>query len=138
MAHYEKLCLLSERLLTRNVYFLGAQSEIKELLKFCDIYLCSSVSESSPLAVWEAMAMGKPVVSTNVGDVSLYVKDGINGFVIDAGDFVSMADRISKYIENDHLRQVHGKRARSVSIENLDIKFCAEKHIQVYYSIFSD
>ena len=129
---YEKLQRLAEQLFVENVLFLGAQSDIKGLLKVIDVYLCSSLAESSPVAVWEAMAMGKPIVSTNVGDVPVYVEDGVNGFVVDVGDCKGMADRLSRYVSDERLRKEHGYRSREVSINSLDVKLCAERHIQAY------
>lgn len=133
--YYQKLKKLSAQLCTDNVLFLDAQSNIKGLLKITDIYLCSSISESSPIAVWEAMAMSKPVVSTAVGDVPLYVEDGVNGFVVDVGDVDGMADRLSRYVADEQLRMEHGRRAREVSVKHLDVELCAEGHIHAYSTV---
>ena len=47
-------------------------------LKSGDIFVYTSISESGPMAVWEAMAMGKPIVTTDVGSVSQYLKNEEN------------------------------------------------------------
>ena len=130
--YYDKLQVLAAKLSADNILFLGAQSDIKGLLKIMDIYLCSSVAESSPIAVWEAMAMVKPIVSTDVGDVPIYIEDGMNGYVVDVGDIDKMTERLSLYIEDRYLRQEHGARAREVSVNNLDVRLCAERHIEAY------
>jgi glycosyltransferase involved in cell wall biosynthesis len=66
----------------QNIQFLGNRADIASVLKASDIYVCASLSESGPMSVWEAMSMAKPIVTTNVGDVVMYIQDGVNGFVV--------------------------------------------------------
>ena len=56
---------------------------MRPLLKRFDVYVCSSKAESSPISVWEAMSMAKPIVSTSVGDVPLYVQNEHNGYIVE-------------------------------------------------------
>lgn len=53
----------------KNVHFLGFRKDIDMLINNIDVYACSSDFEASPISVWEAMACGKPIVSTDVGDI---------------------------------------------------------------------
>lgn len=133
--YYNKLQEMCTELSVDNVKFLGAQSNVKEFLKLIDIYLCSSVAESSPIAVWEAMAMGKPIVSTDVGDVPRYINNNMNGFVVDVGDSKSMADHLSKYVSNKKLRKMHGDKSRDIAVKKLDVKLCAARHVDAYSDI---
>lgn len=128
-----KCCNLS----VDNMEFLGSKSDVRPLLKRFDIYTCSSNAESSPISVWEAMSMGKPVVSTDVGDVSLYVRDAINGFIVDVGDHGALKKRISYLINDKYMRCQFGRKCRKYAIKNLDISLCAQRHLEVYTKIFS-
>ena len=58
-----------------NFYWAGSRKDVRPLLKRFDVYVCSSKSESSPISVWEAMSMARPIVSTHVGDVPLYIQN---------------------------------------------------------------
>ena len=131
---YEHLLNLENQLSVKNVMFIGAQSDIKGLLQISDIYLCTSLAESSPIAVWEAMAMGKPVVSTDVGDVPIHVKDGQSGYIVNVDDFIALAERLSRYIQEPKIRLEHGKCLRKAAVNDLDIKLCAKRHVQAYSS----
>lgn len=128
----EKMCL---DLSLNNIFFLEPQSEIASYIKFFDVYLCSSKAESSPMAVWEAMSMSKPIVTTSVGDAPIYVKHGHNGFVTNVGDSNRLAQNLEKYINNQNLRKLHGLRSRDIAINNLDIKICADNHLKAYAKV---
>lgn len=131
-AYLERLQDLCEELSVKNIEFLGPRSDIRPLLKRFDIYVCSSLAESSPLSVWEAMAMEKPVVSTNVGDVPLYVHTGHSGSIVDVGDIKTMAEQISMFIDNKELRENYGSNARKIAVQELDVRKCAERHLEAY------
>ena len=75
----ERACLKSG--LSGHVSLLGVMppSDIADVLRASDLFVLSSVYEGMPIAVLEALAAGLPVVSTNVGEIPLVVKDGVTG-----------------------------------------------------------
>ena len=131
---FKELTLLAKELSVENVAFLGGRSDVKELLKMSDIYLCTSLAESSPISVWEAMAMGKPIVSTNVGDIPIYVTEGVNGYVVDVNDHAALSERILRYVFNKKNIKDHGINSRRAAVECLDIDFCVSRHVAAYSS----
>lgn len=116
----------------KNCKFLLSRKDVRPLLKKIDIYVCSSKNESSPLSVWEAMSMEKPIVSTNVGDINKFIINGKNGFIVNSGDFIKMAEKISILIKKPHLRLKFGKYSRKIAIKKLDLKICSQQHIKMY------
>ena len=133
--YYLKLNKLCTELCVDNVHFVGGRKDVRPILNRVDIYLCSSNFESSPLSVWEAMAMGKPIVSTNVGDVSMYVKDDVNGFIVDVGDVDSVSDRLTSLINSKALRAKFSRYSRKIVKKYLDLPLCTERHHIAYKSI---
>jgi len=116
----------------KSIVFLGAQKDVRPFLKFFDIYVCTSRFESSPISVWEAMSMGKPIVSTDVGDVPLYVENNKNGYIVPVGDYQLLADRIMHLLDNPEKISKFGVYSRKVAVDKLDISICSKKHIDAY------
>ena len=118
-----------------NLHFYGPSANIPSVLKAADIYVCSSIAEASPISVWEAMSMEKAIVSTDVGDVAQFIKDGENGFVVPAKNASAMAEKTRLLIENADLRKRFGTNARKIAIKYLDVDICAKKHAEFYREI---
>ncbi len=120
-----------------SVYWAGPRQDVRPLLKRLDVYVCSSRAESSPISVWEAMSMAKPIVSTDVGDVPLYVKDGENGFIVPIGDVSLLADRVGQILQDSIKRKHFGKKSRQIALQNFDILNCGERHLEAYQLLSS-
>ena len=132
MKYFKKLKDLIKINNNDNIYFVGYRNDIRSMLKAIDIYVCSSNYESSPLSVWEAMAMEKAIVSTNVGYVQKFIKNGTNGFIIDVKDDIALAESILKLSKNPDLRNSFGKSAREIATSKLNLKICADLNYDVY------
>jgi glycosyltransferase involved in cell wall biosynthesis len=77
-----------------SVFFLGALRDIWEILNITDIFALCSDEEGTPLAILEAMAAGKPVVATAVGNVPSILGGGLAGILINRGDYQALANAI--------------------------------------------
>ena len=115
-----------------NVHFLGRRNDVPSVLKSCDIYVCSSRFEASPISVWEAMSMGMPIVSTDVGDVKSVFSEFDCGICVDIDDPIAMGEGILTYINDEKLMSKNGLKAREVAVNHFDIKQCCKKHYDIY------
>lgn len=134
----KKLSGLAKSLKTENLHFYGTSDNIPSILKAADIYVCSSIAEASPISVWEAMSMEKAIVSTDVGDVANFIKDGESGYVAPIKNASAMAEKIGLLIENTDLRKKVGINARKIAIRHLDIDICVKKHAEFYKKIMDE
>jgi glycosyltransferase involved in cell wall biosynthesis len=131
--HYSRqLARILNQYKLKNVHFYGNCDNVPGILKGTDIYVCSSVTEASPMSVWEAMAMQKAIVSTNVGDVRRFIRDGKSGFIVPPADSSQLAQKVSILIDDCNLRKKFGKFARATAVKELDIGICVDKHRNFY------
>ena len=86
--------------------FLGAQprATVFELLAAADAALLSSSWENFPHMVVEALAVGTPVLSTDVGGVGEILRDGVNGLLVPIGDADALAGAITRYLGDPELQ----------------------------------
>jgi glycosyltransferase involved in cell wall biosynthesis len=95
-----------------RVLFLGRRSDVPELLAASDVFVLPSLFEGSSLAVLEAMAAGKPVVSSAIGGTDELVVDGESGLLVPPGDVGALALALNKVLSEAELRARLGARAR--------------------------
>jgi glycosyltransferase involved in cell wall biosynthesis len=89
-----------------RVRFLGAlpREEVLALLRAADAVVLSSAWENFPHVLVEALAVGTPVVATDVGGVAEIVEDGGNGLLVPAGDPDALAGALRRLLGDDALR----------------------------------
>lgn len=87
-----------------------------------NLYLSSSINEGLSNTIMEAMSYGLPIVATEVGDNSLLVKHGSNGFLISTKNPKGMADAIGQFLKEPRLLETMGKRSRDIVRENFSME----------------
>ena len=120
--------LIHRRGLDLHVHMLSRRTGVARLLAATDLVLLTSLSENAPRALIEAMAAGRPVVATRVGDVGELVDDGITGMLACPGDYATMAKAILHLRGDPVLRQQMGQQGR----ERAEALF-SEAAMEVHY-----
>ncbi len=96
--------------------FLGRVSRevLRDMYSACDLFVLPSRSRSEAFGIvlLEAMARGKPVISTNVGGVPYVVDHGKTGYLVPPNNPVALAEKISKLLDNHALCSKIGKAGR--------------------------
>lgn len=85
-----------------------------ELLRQADVFVIPSDQEGLCIAGLEAMACGVPVVSTRCVGPEVFVKDGVNGFLVGRGDADGLADKIKLLLGDRACRERMGGAARKI------------------------
>lgn len=98
---------------TDIVTFLGAkdQDDLPNYYAAAEMVVMPSHYESFGLVALEAMAMGIPVIASEVGGLAFLVKDGENGFLVPSRDPEALAERIYTLLMDDECRQQLGANA---------------------------
>ena len=124
--------------LKEDVFFTGfVDEELKpQYYAMCDIFVLPSISsvEAFGLVLLEAMATGRPCITTDLPGVRENILPGTTGLIVPPKDEQALADAILKLVENDELRIQMGFNARkAVEKDSLD-KF-AERIEAVYKEV---
>lgn len=98
-----------------NVTFKGKldKKEWTELSENYDIFLNTTSVDNTPVSLLEAMALGIPIVSTNVGGIPYLIVDHLNGLLVEAGDVEAMAEAIENLLRNPELSEKLSINGRS-------------------------
>jgi len=97
----------------RDCLFLGYQEDVARFFAVFDAFVLSSVNEGTPVVAIEALAAARPVVATRVGGVPDVVTDGVDGFLVEPGDFDALAERLERLALDPELRRAMGVAGRA-------------------------
>ncbi|MBR4235930.1 MAG: glycosyltransferase family 4 protein [Clostridia bacterium] len=96
-------------------------SDVRPYYAMCSVYVLPSYREGTPRTVLEAMAMGRPIITTDTQGCRETVKDGINGFLVPIKDSESVADKMDWFIENPERITQMGSASRDYCAEKFDV-----------------
>lgn len=93
----------------------GFEKRLIGCIKDADLLINPSLSEGLPNIILEAMAVGTPVIATDVGGTGELVENGYNGFLVAAADIDGLAEKIIYCISNkEKLRSITGNALKTV------------------------
>jgi glycosyltransferase involved in cell wall biosynthesis len=124
--------LISEFGLRSNVRILGEVTDVYSFYNMVDIFILTSRWEGFPVVLMEAMAAGKPVVSTAVGGINEMIDQGACGFLCPAGDAQAIAEAIGTLLDNPSLRLSCGRRAQEKVLGSFSIQRLIENWQTLY------
>jgi glycosyltransferase involved in cell wall biosynthesis len=101
----------------------GRREDVADILRAMDVFvLCSYSVECFPMALLEAMAAGRPAVSTAVGGVPEMIEEGVTGFLVPPRDPKALADSLLKVLTDDDLACRMGRAARTRVEEKFNLR----------------
>lgn len=101
--------------------YLGFRSDIAAVLAATTVFVLPSYREGMPRTNLEALAIGRPVVTTDAPGCRDTVEDGVNGFLVPIKDAVALADRLERYLVEPELARRHGEASRRLAERKFDI-----------------
>jgi glycosyltransferase involved in cell wall biosynthesis len=109
--------LLDKAIQDGIVEYLGEQSDVRPAIAASSIYVLPSYREGTPRSVLEAMAMGRPVITTDAPGCRETVEAGVNGLLVPIKAISELVDAMLQLIDEPVTRQRMGDagRARAVS-----------------------
>jgi glycosyltransferase involved in cell wall biosynthesis len=85
-----------------------------------------------PLALIEAMMVGKACVAANIGGIPEMIDDGETGFLIDPTNPSELCDRLARLAASESLRSRIGDRARAVAMHRFSLEAMCDSYEELY------
>jgi len=120
-AHLEALTIRLK--VVDQVKFLGflTEDEVISELQTSDLFVLPSFVEGLPVSAMEAMAVGVPVIATNIAGASELIEDGKTGLLVRPSDAEALADAVVRMIEDHGFRLRAAEFGRKKVVEEFDV-----------------
>jgi glycosyltransferase involved in cell wall biosynthesis len=117
-----------------RVVITGFQSDVRPYIALCNVMvLPSNTIETFSIAALESMALGKPLILSDVGGASEQVTSGANGFLFPPGDINQLASHLET-LSDPSLQLAMGRRAVALVRE----RFTLQRMLRSYSSVLGD
>ena len=116
----------------KNVLFVGSVDNVVPYLQAMDVYVLSSLTETSSLSTMEAMSCGIPVITTKVGYLKYYIKEGYNGVFFKKQNPVDLVRKMRLLMKNDDLRAKISVNARKTIVKHYKLSRTIEELKKVF------
>lgn len=112
---------LDEWIANGDIEYLGRLSDVRPAIANSHVYVLPSYREGTPRTVLEAMAMGRPVITTDAPGCRQTVQDGDNGFMVPVQSADALAKAMLRFVEDPALLDRMGQRSRQMAEEKFDV-----------------
>lgn len=113
---------------------LGASEDVRPHLANCRVFVLPSYREGTPRTILEAMAMGRPILTTDVPGCRETVRNGVNGFLVPVRDHEALVEKMRWMIENSTECERMGAQSLCLVREKYDVNQVNRmmlKHLEV-------
>lgn len=122
--------------LADTVFYLGwVKNAASKILPAIDIFVQSSLWEAMSVVLIEAMAAGRPITTTDVGENRHVIDHGENGFVVEPGNINMMSEALERLILHKDLRAEFGVKAQQKYEQYFTSKIMAQKYENAYLEL---
>ena len=134
----EELERLRDRLgLKERVRFLDHREDVPEILAAADLFAFPSLYEGLPGAVIEAMALGLPIVASDIDPVRETVEEGHNALLVKPASPSELASAIERLLEDRLTAQAFGRRGREIFDERFTLEQSMPRLLEFYRGVVS-
>lgn len=128
--------LFQRMIKTDRIKILGKilTDEIPKYYQACDVFVLPSLDEAASNAVAEAFVSGKPVITTKVGQVLDYFKDGDFGYLVEPANSEELYQAMKKIYQNKDLREKMSQNTKSYGLNN----FAMDKVVETVIGAFKE
>jgi glycosyltransferase involved in cell wall biosynthesis len=121
-----------------SIIMTGQMDDIPRVMAALDIVVLSSyANEGLPQVLLQSLAMGKPVVASNVGSISEVIVDGKTGYLIPPRDPSKLAEGIMSFIKRNGLRDEMGTAGRRLVTSRFSLEGMLDRIEDLYKELLS-
>jgi glycosyltransferase involved in cell wall biosynthesis len=120
-----------------RVHLLGLRSDVDAVLAAADLFALPSLSEGLPLALLEAMFAGRPIVASNVGEVSTALGGKEAGVLVPPADSPALASALDRLLLQPERARELGDRARARAAAVYDVSHMVRAYSAIYEELLS-
>jgi glycosyltransferase involved in cell wall biosynthesis len=99
----------------------GEIADVRPAIAMSSVYVLPSYREGKPISTQEAMAMARPIITTDVPGCRDTVEEGVNGFLVPVRDSRALAEAMIRFVEEPGLIPVMGKQSRRIAERDFNI-----------------
>jgi len=121
--------------LSRQTTFTGFQDDSSKFLSSMDMVVLPSLTENMSMILLEAMAMGIPVIASDVGGIPEVVKNGVEGLLVRSGDPKPLYHGIKTLLDDPELRIRMGQLGYKKVAEKYNLKQMGDAYISFYLDV---
>ncbi len=103
------------------IEYLGRLDDVRDVLSQCSVFVLPSYREGTPRSTLEALATGRPIVTTDAPGCRETVVMGQNGFLVPVGDSEALALAMQKYLDCPALIDRHAHASRRLAERRFDV-----------------
>lgn len=104
-----------------DIIWHGPLDDVRASIAAAHVYVLPSYREGTPRTILEAMAMGRPIVTTDAPGCRETVIDGVNGFLVPVGNAEQLAVTLQRFIQNPDLISKMGSESLKLAREKYDV-----------------
>jgi glycosyltransferase involved in cell wall biosynthesis len=124
--------------LTDRVHLLGSRDDVPSLLKVANLFVFPSRTEGLPNALLEAMAAGRPIITTDVPGCRDLIRHEANGLLTPFGDTKALANAIARMLFDRDLAGRLGREARQTAQRDWPIEKTYDTYEACYQEALTD
>lgn len=118
-------------------HFCGFCPDVTQMFAAMDVFVLTSDLETSPVAILEAMATGKPVVSTRVASIAEMIVEGETGYSVDPVDEAALAERVAELLSAPQRAAEMGRAARQRVVAHYSVDKMVARYERLLLDLYA-
>jgi glycosyltransferase involved in cell wall biosynthesis len=114
-----------------NIIFYGPSNDVLALLSQSRVFILTSFYEGTPVSILEAMSVGLPIISPNVGGIPDILEDNVNGFLFEVCNKKQIVQLMEKIYDNRQLIERISKNNKE-KVLKFSIEVCASNYLSLF------